>query len=154
VLDGKDLEPPERSETPRVFGAGVAVRHPIRTSPQNPLTLVLSSGLSFRGTWCWADNRLRSDKMNAGLLIAVAGLMGLLAWRKGFNPLLWLLAGGIPGALVLLFMPSANAEGLDDATKAKRRRTGNIVGTAITIVALILAVAAGVFLLSLRRRFE
>jgi 4-hydroxybenzoate polyprenyltransferase len=87
--------------------------------------------------------------MTAALSIAVAALMGLLAWRKGFNPLLWLFAGGIPGALALLLLPSAKAAGLDDTTKAKRRRRGNIVGAAFTGMT-ILALAAFLFLFSLQ----
>jgi hypothetical protein len=92
--------------------------------------------------------------MKAAGLIAVAALMGLLAWRKGFNPLLWLLAGGAPGALVLLLMPTAKAVNLDDATRAKRRRTGNLVGAGITAAALVLAVVMALVMSRLTRRIE
>lgn len=60
--------------------------------------------------------------------VGVAILMAVIASKKGFNPLLWILAGGIPGFIILLCMPSANARGIDDDTRVNRRRRGNIVG--------------------------
>jgi accessory gene regulator protein AgrB len=67
--------------------------------------------------------------------------MGLIAYKKGFKPWLWILAGGIPGIIVLAFMPSAKAEGIDDATREKRRKNGNITGAVISAIAIVIMVA-------------
>jgi uncharacterized membrane protein len=73
--------------------------------------------------------------------IVVAIIMGVIAYRKGFNPVFWILAGGIIGLVVVLLMPSANAEGIDETERATRRRRGNITGgvlSAIIIVVIII----------------
>jgi len=67
-------------------------------------------------------------------------IMAIVANMKGFNPFLWILAAGIPGLIVLACMPSAKAEGIDEAKRAQRRKTGNTVGgvfTGITVVAIV-----------------
>lgn len=61
-------------------------------------------------------------------VIVVAVIMAMIANKKGFNPLLWILAGGIPGFFILLFLPSANAEGISEPTRESRIKRGNIVG--------------------------
>jgi hypothetical protein len=77
-----------------------------------------------------------------GLIIAVviAIVMGVISHRKGFNPLFWILAGGIIGFVVLLLMPSANAAGIDEAESKTRRQRGNITGGVISAVAIALTV--------------
>ncbi|MCP2276365.1 hypothetical protein SAMN04244553_4633 [Nocardia amikacinitolerans] len=60
--------------------------------------------------------------------IAMIALVGTLAYKKGLQPLAWLLAAGPIGFIVLFFLPSAKEEGLDRAARASRVRLGNTVG--------------------------
>ncbi|MFQ5708487.1 MAG: hypothetical protein ACE5HO_13600 [bacterium] len=69
-------------------------------------------------------------------VIVVAVTMAMIASKKGFNPLLWVLAGGIPGFFILLFLPSANADGISEATREIRIKRRNIVGAVITTIAI------------------
>jgi accessory gene regulator protein AgrB len=75
-------------------------------------------------------------------LIIVMALMGFLAKKKGFNPWLWIFAAGFLGLIILLFMPSAIAEGIDEAVKEKRRKTGNKVGAIFTVISVILVIGS------------
>jgi hypothetical protein len=83
-----------------------------------------------------------------GIIVLIG--MGFIAHRKGFDWWRWVLAGGIPGFIILLFMPSAAAEGIDEETKTKRRNTGNKVGNIISIIAIILIIVMVAWVLSLR----
>jgi carbon starvation protein CstA len=83
------------------------------------------------------------------LEIIVLIAMGFIANRKGFDWWRWVLAGGIPGFIILLCMPSARAEGIDEETKIKRRNTGNKVGNIISIIAIILVIVVVAVLISL-----
>jgi hypothetical protein len=83
-----------------------------------------------------------------GLIVLAA--MGFIARRKGFDWWRWVLAGGLPGFIILLFMPSAAAAGIDEETKAKRRKTGNKVGNIISIIAIILIIVMVAWVLSFK----
>lgn len=72
--------------------------------------------------------------------IIVMAVMGVIADKKGFNPWAWVLAGGLIGVIILLALPSANADGLDDATRDARAKRGNTVGTVISALAVVLIV--------------
>ncbi len=72
------------------------------------------------------------------IFIIVAIIMATIASKKGFNPWLWVLAGGVPGFIILLILPSAKAYGIDEETIEKRRKVGNNTGGVITIIAVIL----------------
>lgn len=67
-------------------------------------------------------------------------VMGVIADRKGFNPWAWVLAGGLLGFVILLALPAATANGIDDATRDVRTKRGNTVGTVISAIAVILIV--------------
>lgn len=82
------------------------------------------------------------------LSVVVAIVMAMIASRKGFNPLLWMLAGGIPGFLILMAMPSASADDIDDVTRITRRRRGNITGGAISCVAVTVMIGVALWLAS------
>jgi hypothetical protein len=79
--------------------------------------------------------------MRLVISIVVMIAMGLIAYKKGFKPWLWILAGGLPGIIVLALMPSANAEGIDEATQEKRRKMGNKTGAVISAVVIVLIIA-------------
>lgn len=67
-------------------------------------------------------------------------IMAIIANKKGFNPLLWILASGFLGFIILLCMPSANAVGIDDETSDRRRSSGNQTGDILSVVAVMLIV--------------
>jgi hypothetical protein len=77
--------------------------------------------------------------MDLVIFVAAVVVMAGIAAKKGFNPLLWVLAGGVPGLAVLLLMPSANAFAIDNATILARRKRGNIAGAVISLLAILLA---------------
>ncbi|MET8774088.1 hypothetical protein AB0H49_19000 [Nocardia sp. NPDC050713] len=70
--------------------------------------------------------------MQVGIAIAMMALVGTLAYKKGLQPLAWLLAAGPIGFIVLFFLPSAKEEGLDKATRASRTELGNTVGMVLS----------------------
>ena len=70
--------------------------------------------------------------------IIVAIIMATIANKKGFNPWLWILAGGVPGFIILLILPSAKAYGIDQETADKRKKVGDNTGGIITVIAVIL----------------
>ena len=77
------------------------------------------------------------------ILIIAAIIMAVIAKKKGFSPWLWILTsvvGGVPGLLILLFLPSANAVGIDKEIVVRRKKVGNIIGLVMTIIAVILII--------------
>lgn len=66
------------------------------------------------------------------LLVIVAIAMTYLAKRKGFNPLLWVFAANIIGLVILLFLPAATQDGIDEHERKKRAYFGNMVGAFLT----------------------
>jgi hypothetical protein len=74
-----------------------------------------------------------------GLIVSiiVIVIMSAIAAGKGFRWWLWAIAGGVPGFIVLLCLPSAKADGIDDDAREKRSRRGNTVGGVISAVAIV-----------------
>jgi len=72
--------------------------------------------------------------------LIVMAVMGVIAGKKGFNPWAWILAGGLIGFIILLALPSANAEGVDNATREARARRGNTIGMVISALAIVLII--------------
>ncbi len=81
--------------------------------------------------------------------IIIMIIMATIANKKGFNPWLWFLAGGIPGFIILLVLPSANAEDIDKEIILKRKKIGNNTGAVITTIAIIAIVIVFIVLSSL-----
>ena len=77
-----------------------------------------------------------------GIIIGfiVMGIMGIIAANKGFNPLLWMLAGGVPGFIILLCMPSGRSPEIDEETKIKRISNGNSTGASISAIIVMLII--------------
>ena len=79
-------------------------------------------------------------------IIIVFGLIAIIylwiiaknAKYKGFNPWPWFLSG-IFGIVVILLLPSANADDLTEETIEKRRTIGVIVGIVVTGVTIFAA---------------
>ena len=79
--------------------------------------------------------------------IVVAIIMAIIAYKKGFNPLFWILAGGLIGLIVVCLMPSANAPEIDEKERDARRRRGNITGgvlSAIIVVVILIFIVINI----------
>ena len=75
------------------------------------------------------------------VLVLLASLNAFIAYKKGFNTLIWFLSGGLPGLIVILLLPSANKfRKVDKNVYIKRRRTANIIGLALIITGIIFSV--------------
>ena len=79
------------------------------------------------------------------LFFITAAINFYIALRKGFNPWLWVLAAGLLGLIVILILPSAEAEGINDETSEKRRITGNNTGLGISVACLLILVLLYLF---------
>jgi hypothetical protein len=80
-----------------------------------------------------------------GLVFGIA--TAVLAWRKGFNPWLWLLSGGPVALVVCSFLAPARGDGLSAEEAHVRRMRSTRVATGILVVLGLINVllfAAGV----------
>lgn len=84
-----------------------------------------------------------------GIVIIV--IMAFIAYKKGFNPVFWILSGGVIGLVVVLCLPSANAAGIDDMEKEKRRKRGNTVGAVLSVIGIIIMIVVLLFALRIIR---
>ena len=76
-----------------------------------------------------------------GIFTGIAMCVGLAMWasRKGFNPALWFLGGGLLGIIVLACMPSATKPGITGEQAHSRTVAGNIAGGVLSgLVAVVL----------------
>ncbi len=87
--------------------------------------------------------------MGAIISLIVAIVMALIAHKKGFAWWLWALAGGIPGFVIILCLSPASASGIDEETRMRRRKKGNIVGGVISVIAIIVTVVFVAVILNL-----
>ena len=78
--------------------------------------------------------------MSLVIFIVCGCINMLIAKKKGFNPFAWLLAAGFLGLIVIALMPAANAEGIDEALRPSRRKTGNTVGIVLSALGVVLMV--------------
>lgn len=74
----------------------------------------------------------------------------IIAMRKGFKPLRWILSFGIIGLVTVLFMPSARVDGITLEDAQRRAARANKVGAVMFGVSIIL-VAAIFFIDSMSR---
>ena len=86
-----------------------------------------------------------SNSMVAVPLIQLfaALVTGLLARRKGYNFLLWLLGGGIIGLIVLSWLPFVNKMEEGDERRSKTTR-GNVIGGVLVALSACQALAVAV----------
>jgi cobalamin synthase len=85
-------------------------------------------------------------KFGAGLLFGV--IAAIFARRRGYNWLCWLMALGLIGMIVVLFLPSANKEGLNEAEKNKIIKRGNLIGIILTVISILFTIFAYLMLYS------
>jgi len=81
------------------------------------------------------------------VMIILGTIMVVVADKKGFNGILWFMAAGLLGLIILACLPSAKKVGISDADVASRKSTGNLVGgilsgISILLCAIIVAVSA------------
>jgi hypothetical protein len=83
------------------------------------------------------------------LLLIFGTITAFLAKRKGYNPYIWFFAAwfGLIGLIVLAFMPSANAEDLDDDQKKAVKKRGDFIAIIFVVLTLILVVLNFVFII-------
>lgn len=74
------------------------------------------------------------------LFLVFGFVMFAVSSAKGFNPLRWFFAAGVLGLIILIFLPSAKAAGIDEAEKNRRIKKANTIGGVISIFALIFTV--------------
>jgi hypothetical protein len=72
--------------------------------------------------------------------IVIAIIMCVIAYKKGFNPAFWFLAGGIIGFIVLLTLKSAAAPEIDEAERMARRKRANTIGGVLSAIAIVITV--------------
>jgi uncharacterized membrane protein YbhN (UPF0104 family) len=77
-----------------------------------------------------------------GLIIGV--ITGLLASRKGYLFIAWVLAGGLIGLIVLAFLPQTKEPSLAPEERARLVRRGNIIGTVLSVVEVGVGILIGV----------
>jgi hypothetical protein len=76
------------------------------------------------------------------VLLLFASLNAFIAYKKGFNTLIWFLSGGIPGLIAILILPSANKfKRVDKNIYIKRKRTANITGLILVILGIVFSVS-------------
>lgn len=63
---------------------------------------------------------------------------GALAARKGYNFILWALAAGIIGLVILAFLPFANAPEKPPEEQARLRKSGNMIGGGLAVLGLFM----------------
>lgn len=71
------------------------------------------------------------------LLVLLLVAMPLLAARKGYAWYLWILTGGVIGAFALALLPYANKPDTPPEVNSRRRRTGNIIGSILSGLTLL-----------------
>lgn len=67
-------------------------------------------------------------------------ISAIIAKRKGFKPLRWILALGIIGLITTICMPSAKAEGITPEESERRAAKANSVGAMMAWIYISLGV--------------
>ena len=82
----------------------------------------------------------------------LAPVTAFIAWKKGFNPVIWFFAGGLIGCIALLFLPGAHrfTQPLDEK-QFLRERAKHV---AMTITGIYLGVLILVLLTGILFSFE
>lgn len=73
------------------------------------------------------------------LQLLICCVTGGLAYRKGYHFLIWALAGGIIGLIVLAFLPFANRVE-EEGERRRVTKRGNTTGGAIAAIGVLVAV--------------
>jgi 4-hydroxybenzoate polyprenyltransferase len=69
--------------------------------------------------------------------LVISIVTGALAARKGYNFILWALAAGILGLIILAFLPFANKPDQPPEEQARLKKTGNTVGGVLAALGII-----------------
>lgn len=78
--------------------------------------------------------------MKLVFLLVVMIAITVIAYKKGFSPLLWFAAAGaaLPAFIAILCLPQATEAGIDEDAKEKRRKKGNKVGAVMAVISVVL----------------
>ena len=79
-------------------------------------------------------------EIRIAIMVIVLVATGVLAMRKGYNFIIWALAGGIVGLLVLAFLPDCTSSEMPDAERTARKKKGNVIGATIAVISIVLGV--------------
>jgi hypothetical protein len=104
-----------------------------------PYKLESSTKLGFHVAVGFIQQR-HGDTMGLIVSIVIAIIMCVIAYKKGFNPAFWFLAGGIIGFIVLLTLKSAAAPEIDEAERMARRKRANTIGGVLSAIAIVITV--------------
>lgn len=89
-------------------------------------------------------NRALSPGMSlliVGILVSV--LMAMMAYRKGYNPACWFLAGGVVGLIILGFLPFVNEKSdLPEDERGPKKRIGDGIGLGVSALAVLVTLVA------------
>lgn len=73
-----------------------------------------------------------------GIISLIACIItAYLAKKKGYNPVLWFFAAGIPGLLIFAFLPYTNKGNLSEEERLKKVKKGNTIGGVLIAIAII-----------------
>lgn len=69
--------------------------------------------------------------------VLISLVTGALAARKGYNFILWALAAGIIGLIILAFLPFTNKPDQKPEVQQSLRKTGNTIGAVLAALGII-----------------
>jgi len=75
------------------------------------------------------------------LLLAISLVTGALAARKGYHFMIWVLASGLLGLVILAFLPFANSSELSAEKQQQLKKKGNTIGGTLAVLGVILLFA-------------
>ncbi len=73
-----------------------------------------------------------------GIWLILSVVTGALAARKGYNFILWALAAGIIGLVILAFLPFANKPEIPPEEQVRLRKSGNMIGAGLAVLGIII----------------
>lgn len=77
-----------------------------------------------------------------GLGLAFGVIAAAFAYRKGFNPFLWILSFGLIGLIILAFLPAAEEKIGPREESERNLKRGDAWGASLTTIAVLLLLAS------------
>lgn len=86
-------------------------------------------------------------KAAAIVVLLVFGIINaIIAYKKGFNPLIWFFASGLLGLIILCIIPSAKELfELEPEEYLKRKKFGNTIGLIVVSLSVIYGIVRIIF---------
>jgi accessory gene regulator protein AgrB len=109
--------------------------------------LPMKNGFGFRMVSRFMFVHGRKKIMMGILRFLVFGLItAYFAQRKGYNPLCWILSGGLVGLAVVAFLPNIKQMESDEETKKAKLKKGNTIGIVMSAIIVVLTVVLSIML--------